>query len=347
VGAVQQRPPLEPIGAVHKAPTDLGEEEAHKLIGQLMENEHFEQLLDETGTFYKPNGEVLAILLRNCLPKDLCERARPIIRKAALRQTIAGGNRGTAAGTGMVPRIRKNGSKAKISGVPTLRNLSQEDYRRLKNASDGLFGYTGRGIRGGQVYPCRQTVYKGALPREFRQMMEFVYALELGWRFAASHNSQVSARLLAQAKTMCKTPSSFVLRLPKKTTKSGVWHTAFTTVTCNRNWRTAAHKDKGDFKNGLGVMASLGQFDGCDLVFPRYKAAVRYREGDILLADVHEVHGNTPLLNPDGSIPTLDNEPERLVTVLYYQENMHRCLGSLEEEQESVNKRKRGDPVYA
>lgn len=311
-----------------------------------MENERFEHLLDETGTLYKPNGEVLAVLLRNCLPEELCESARPIVRKAALRQTIAGGNRGNAAGTGMLARIRKNGSKAKIAGVPTLPNLSQEDYARLKNASDGLFGYAGRGVRGGQVYPCRQTVYKGALPREFRQMMGFVNALELGWRFVACHNSQVSARLLAQAKIMCKTPSSFVLRLPKKTTKSGVWHTVFTTVTCNRNWRTAAHKDKGDFKNGFGVMSSLGQFDGCDLVFPRYKAAVRYREGDILLADVHEVHGNTPLLNPDGSIPTLDNEPERLVTVLYYQEKMHHCLGSPEKEQRFINARKKGDPMY-
>jgi hypothetical protein len=83
------------------------------------------------------------------------------------------------------------------------------------------------------------------------------------------------------------------------------------------------------------------------LVFPRYKAAVRYREGDLLLADVHEVHGNTPLLNPDGSLPNLDEEaPERLVTVLYYQENMDKCLSTPDEEMEYINRRKKGDPVH-
>jgi hypothetical protein len=66
----------------------------------------------------------------------------------------------------------------------------------------------------------------------------------------------------------------------------------------------------------------------------------------VLLADVHEVHGNTPLLNPDGTTPKLDEEPERLVTVFYYQEKMDRCLGTPEEEMEFVNNRKKGDPMF-
>lgn len=316
-------------------------------MGKLLNPKHFEQLLDETGTLYKPNGEVLAVLLRGCLPPELCERVRPIVRKAALRQPIAGGNRGTPAGTGMKPRFRKDGSKAKITGVPILRDLSPADYGRLKDASDGVFGYMGRSIRGGEVYPCRQTTYHGALPSELKRMMEFIHVLETGWRFVASHNSYVAKRLEAQLKIMCKTPSSFVLRFPDKKAESGVRHTAFTTVTCNRSWQTAAHTDKGDFSQGFGVMACLGRFEGCDLVLPRYKAAVRYREGDILLADVHEVHGNTPLLNPDGSLPKLDEEaPERLVTVLYYQENMDKCLSTPDEEMEYINRRKKGDPVH-
>jgi hypothetical protein len=34
-------------------------------------------------------------------------------------------------------------------------------------------------------------------------------------------------------------------------------------------------------------MYCLCDFGGCDLVFPRYQAAVRYREGDLLFASVH------------------------------------------------------------
>ena len=95
------------------------------------------------------------------------------------------------------------------------------------------------------------------------------------------------------------------------------------------------------------MLCCLGDFEGCDLVFPRYKVAVRYREGDILLADVaNEVHGNTPLLNPDGTVPELGEEPERLTCVFYYEEKMHHCLNSTEEEMEFINNRKKGDPIF-
>lgn len=336
----------QPIGAICKAPMDIGEEKTQQLIGELLDQEHFEQLLDETGILYKPNGDVLAVLLRSCLRPELCEKVRSIVRKAALRQTIASGNRGTAAGTRMVNRIRRDGSKAKIKGVPHLRDLSDAEYVRLKNATDGVIGYMARGLRGGEVYPCRLTMYKGALPSEMKNMMEFIEAIQVGWHFAAEHNSYISERLVAQIEMKTKIPTSFLLRSSDEKSKSGVRSTLFTTVTCNRSWRTAAHKDKGDFKEGFGMLACLGQFQGCELVFPRYKAAVRYREGDILLADVHEVHGNTPLLNPDGTVPKLNAEPERLVTVLYIQEKMDQCLPSVEEELEFVNNRKKGDPMW-
>lgn len=89
-------------------------------------------------------------------------------------------------------------------------------------------------------------------------------------------------------------------------------------------------------------MCCLGDFEGCDLVFPRYKLAVRFREGDILLADVaNQVHGNTPLLNPDGSAPTPGKPPERLVCVFYYQERMEHCRIPTEE-MKVINNWKRG-----
>jgi hypothetical protein len=94
------------------------------------------------------------------------------------------------------------------------------------------------------------------------------------------------------------------------------------------------------------VMCCLGDFEGCDLVFPRYKTAVRYREGDILLANVHAVHGNTPLLNRDGTVPTVGQEPERLACVFYYQENMDLCERTVDAEKKWLNRRKPGDPLW-
>ena len=80
------------------------------------------------------------------------------------------------------------------------------------------------------------------------------------------------------------------------------------------------------------------------MVFPRYRTAVRYREGDIILADVHQVHGNTPLLNPDGTVPT-SRQPERLVCVFYYRKHMDECESTKAKEENFINRRERGDAI--
>jgi hypothetical protein len=152
--------------------------------------------------------------------------------------------------------------------------------------------------------------------------------------------SSVQARCEAQFEQVSQTPLAFLLDTPDG-------RTAFTTITCNNTFRTAAHVDKGDLKAGFGALCCFGNFEGCDLVFPRYKVAVRYREGDVLLADVaNQVHGNTPLLNQDGTVPKLGREPERLACVFYYQEDMNLCLNSEEEEMEFINNRKPGAPLF-
>jgi hypothetical protein len=138
-----------------------------------------------------------------------------------------------------------------------------------------------------------------------------------------------------QMEKASKTLREYVLE-----TRNGI--TPFTTITCNNKWRTAAHVDSGDLKQGFGVLCCLGDFEGCHLVFPRYKLAVKYREGDILLADVaNQVHGNTPLLKSDGTVPKLGEEPERLVCVFYYREQMEFCTPP-EEEMAVINNWEKG-----
>jgi hypothetical protein len=177
------------------------------------------------------------------------------------------------------------------------------------------------------------THYSGALPRELA--LVGVLARTVAEAFK---NSWVQDRWEAQLAKASQTSPVWLIR-----TSEG--HTPFTTVTCNKDWRTAAHIDKGDLKKGFGVMCCLGDFEGCDLVFPRYRTAVRYREGDVLLANVHEVHGNTPLLSPNGSVPKLGCEPERLVCVFYYQERMDECESTMEKEHKFINRRERGQAM--
>jgi hypothetical protein len=320
---------------IFTAPADIGQKEALSLKKKMLDERHYTLMLDENGMVLTPDGQVVCILLKNRLQPDLLEAVRPIVRKAA-RQPVAGGNRADAAGLERVQRKLKDGRPSDMMVVPPLEELPDEPYQRLKPAKGGTFGYNARDVRGGQVYPCRLTFYSGALPEELGLMSELAKDVAEALRW-----SYVQYRWEKQFKKASQTPSAFLLQTPDGPT-------IFTTITCNNTWRTAAHVDKGDLKEGFGALCCLGDFEGCDLVFPRYKTAVRFREGDILLADVaNQVHGNTPLLNPDGTVPKLDREPERLACVFYYEENMDLCLNSPEKEMDSVNSRKPGDPMYA
>jgi len=315
---------------------DIGQEEALKLCGQPLDNRHYrmlfgsEKLGPRGGMVVTRTRQPLFLLLKNVIPRDLLDAVRPIVLKAATQRKVAGGNRGVAAGTGMVERKRRDGSKSNIKGAQKLEDLNDEDYARLRSATDGTFGFNARGVRGGQAYPCRITHYSGALPRDFALMGVLAKTVAEAFK-----HSWVGSRWEKQFAKASQTAPTWLIR-----TSEGI--TPFTTITCNRSWRTAAHVDKGDLKEGYGVMCCLGDFGGCDLVFPRYRVAVRYREGDVLLANVHEVHGNTPLLNPDGSVPELGREPERLVCVFYYQEKMEQCERTIEKEHKFINRRERG-----
>lgn len=95
--------------------------------------------------------------------------------------------------------------------------------------------------------------------------------------------------------------------------------TVFTTVTVNKTFRTAAHRDAGDYTAGLSnllVLSNNGNYSGGYLILPQVRLAVNVRPGDLLLINNHEyIHGNTPIvLNDDNA--------ERISLVCYLREKM-------------------------
>lgn len=97
--------------------------------------------------------------------------------------------------------------------------------------------------------------------------------------------------------------------------------TVFTTITVNKTFRTAAHRDAGDLNDGLSnlLVVGTGEYTGGYLIFPEYRVAVNVRPGDLLLVNNHEIiHGNTPIVlnNPD------DPKSERISLVCYFREKM-------------------------
>lgn len=94
--------------------------------------------------------------------------------------------------------------------------------------------------------------------------------------------------------------------------------TVFSTITVNKTFRTAAHRDAGDFSDGLSnllVLSNDGKFTGGYLILPQIRMAINVRPGDLLLINNHEcIHGNTPIVCEEGS--------ERISLVCYLREKM-------------------------
>ena len=122
--------------------------------------------------------------------------------------------------------------------------------------------------------------------------------------------------LLEQISKLYKklTPAFFKKQNDKtKQTHFRIGNTAFTTVTTNINFRTTVHRDKGDDEEGFGnlvVFEKQGKYTGGETCFPQYGIGVDVREGDFLLMDVHEPHGNLP-------INKLTKDVERMSIVCY------------------------------
>lgn len=294
--------------------------------GGLFLNDTFYDFLvqGEDVTVHKPEeegGEPLLVFKHKVLPADVCAAAFPVLKKAATPSY----NRGMAAGavpgrrwgnnsTGKA-KLLSNGIRnqpIKLDGTLSNTNYSQE-------VNSGIIGYFDRNAR----FPyCRMTAFNLNFPEKFARAVPFIKAVDEVFQ------RETPERYAAQMKYVKKTSQDFVIE-----------GTAFTTVTVNKDWRTAIHKDAGDLKQGFGVMSALraGKFKGCYLCFPRYRVAVDMCTQDVLLADLHSLHGNTPLVGIKGLYT-------RISTVLYVREKMAHC-GSAEFERERVKHRKKGDKI--
>lgn len=92
--------------------------------------------------------------------------------------------------------------------------------------------------------------------------------------------------------------------------------TVFTTITVNKNFRTALHKDVGDLKNGFGIMVVVSDNDsykGSYTLFPEFRIAIDCRNGDFLAFDVHQWHCNSEMIGKDFT---------RLSFIFYLREKM-------------------------
>ncbi len=278
------------------------------LAGHKLTSEHYDFLVggEHACDVYKPDGSPLVKYRPGWFNAKLCQSVMPACRKAA-RTT---NNRGLSAGM--------------LEGEHTTRSRVRKDGKlsRTNHAlpvASGIIGFFDRNPR----FPfCRQTSFNMSEAASWKRFLPYIERADAGFR------EHMPDRWQAQKEYAMRTSPDWVI--PQST---------FTTVTVNRNFQTATHKDAGDLKAGFGVMSCLrnDRFDGAYLVFPAFRVAVDFAHGSLCLADVHEWHSNTAISNMRLGY-------ERMTLIFYYRENMVYCK-SASEEVARVKHRKQGDSL--
>ena len=156
---------------------------------------------------------------------------------------------------------------------------------------------------------CRTTAWTGKNTEQFRSMYP------LFQHIGHTLESYVPERWANQMLRAKQTDPAWIVE-----------GTPFTTMTVNNTYPTGVHTDKGDLDEGFSCLATWrrGQYSGGFLTFPEWRFAVNMQDGDLMLMDAHQWHGNTDLVL--GS-----EDAERISLVLYYRTKMMAC-GTLEEE---------------
>lgn len=244
---------------------------------------------------FKEDGSLLFWVIKDAFEPGECLRAYEHLRKVNGDPT----SRSEVTGGGQETRKRSDGSDSNI------RDSSPEkkaEYKKKDSKADflGYMGYTPR-------FPyCRQTAWTADNPEILKNCWPLINMADLLFKEHIPDRYEFQANHIDEH-------LDFTLGA-----------TAFTTMTVNKKLSTTYHRDEGDLLGGFGVMLTLEKFEGGQLVFPAFRCAVDYQPGDMILADVHETHGN------------LDNiKGNRITCVLYVRENINKC-GDAEEEEEKA-----------
>jgi hypothetical protein len=275
-----------PVYKVRKLLTD--DETAEKLA-KFVSDDDYPVVLKEDADVYTEDGELLLRFRKGVLSQENIDRAYEAMKEFVKKVTT---DRGVASGsekgleTGQKPKVMSN-----IMGYFDKWSISQRaTFKRTGIKSPG---------------PCRLCNFNARNPEKWKEVIPLIEEIN------------------TQYKNLC--PAEYAdQRKAAKTTDFHIKGTAFSTVTTNLNFRTAAHTDKGDWPTGFGNLSVIERgtpYKGAYTGFPQYGVAVDCRNGDFLAMDVHQVHGNSPM-EPE------DEDSQRLSLVCYLREKIVEKCGT-------------------
>src|ERR1044072_665387 len=262
-------------------------EAERKFHKKFLTDNDYNLLITEDTDAYNSYGQLLFKFRKGVIPMDILKLGYESFKDSVERTE----GRGAASGSSH-KRILKDGTTSKI----TVGN-----YVESCNV-----GYMDSAA---MVPDCRKTAFARQYFDKFKEGIPFVNKVDELYQ------------------TLCPQHYGRQIKIAKATNRNYViGDTSFTTVTVNKNFRTAVHKDSGDYQQGFGNLCVYrdGFFEGCYFCLPEYEVAVDMQNTDMLFVDVHRWHGNTPFRSQSPDYL-------RISFVMYYRENMFACKTPSEE----------------
>lgn len=273
-----------------------------KWKGNFLTESEFDLLITEDTDAYTEEGEMILRFRKGVVPLQLSRLGYESFKGSIVLTE----GRGLASG-GSFKRTRADGSTANT----TVGNFVES----------GAVGYMDANA---MVRYCRKTAFTSKYFETFKQALPFIKHVDNLY------------------KELCPEHYGRQLNIARGTNRNYViGDTSFTTVTVNRNFQTAVHKDAGDFPRGFGNLCIYreGTFKGAYFCLPEFRVAVDMQNEDMLFVDVHRWHGNTPFVDFNPA-PTGNNDAKRhpmkdkytwtgqdlrIAFVMYYREYMVNC----------------------
>jgi hypothetical protein len=256
--------------------------EMEKIKNKLIKRSSIKDFITDDTDVYTEDNRLLLMFRKNKLKKEKVDEFYDNVINFA--QSSYSNNRGSASGSKSKnlndnPKVYSN-----IIGYMDSFSPSQKILLKKQNVTLKF-----------NVRECRFNMDN---PEKYKKLMPLIQEID--------HYYKV---LLPEyyAKQYKKANQTF-FRIPK---------TSFTTITTNVNFQTSIHKDKGDDKDGFGNLSVIenGKYSGAETCMPKYGIGVDVRTGDVLFMDVHEWHGNLPMVK-------IDKDAIRLSIVCYLRYNV-------------------------
>lgn len=238
-----------------------------KLIGVLkkkLRRNQISTIITDDADVYTEDGKLLLRFRKNKLSKKASAAFYDNVIDFAMNVST---NRGTASGTKKKSTVRDNPPiMSNILGYfDKLGPKQKHKYKMFKKPLPKI--------------TVRKTRFMSDYPNKFEQSLALVREID---HYYKKYAPEYYAK---QRKKANQTPFH-------------ISNTAFSTITTNVNFQTAVHTDKGDDPDGFGNLSVIehGKYSGGETCFPQYGIGVDVRTGDVLFMDVHQPHGNLPVI---------------------------------------------------